>query len=57
MLDFSIEHRLTAAVAKTVEVEEEMTVDDVIRIVQIHERARQGRLRAKFMADIRGVAF
>ena len=30
-----------------------MTVEQALRIVQIHERARQGRLRAKFMADIR----
>lgn len=32
---------------------EKMTVEQAIRIVQIHERARQGRLRAKFMQDIR----
>ena len=31
----------------------EMTVAEAIRLIQIHERARQGRLRAKFMADIR----
>ncbi|EDV25409.1 uncharacterized protein TRIADDRAFT_24164, partial [Trichoplax adhaerens] len=30
-----------------------MTVEEAVRIVQIHERARQGRLRAKFMKDIR----
>jgi len=30
-----------------------MTVDQAIRLIQIHERARQGRLRAKFMQDIR----
>ena len=31
----------------------EMSTEEAIRIIQIHERARQGRLRAKFMADIR----
>ena len=31
----------------------EMSVSEAIRLIQIHERARQGRLRAKFMADIR----
>nr|CAB3255453.1 IQ and AAA domain-containing protein 1-like [Phallusia mammillata] len=30
-----------------------MSVDEAIRLVQIHERARQGRLRAKFMREIR----
>ncbi|CAH1783239.1 unnamed protein product [Owenia fusiformis] len=30
-----------------------MSVDDAIRLIQIHERARQGRLRAKFMREIR----
>jgi len=32
---------------------EPMSVEQAIRIIQIHERARQGRLRAKFMQDIR----
>jgi hypothetical protein len=31
----------------------DMTTDDAIKYIQIHERARQGRLRAKFMKDIR----
>jgi len=30
-----------------------MTLEDAIRLIQIHERARQGRLRAKFMREIR----
>lgn len=30
-----------------------MTLDDAIRLIQVHERARQGRLRAKFMREIR----
>lgn len=30
-----------------------MSLDDAIRLIQIHERARQGRLRAKFMKEIR----
>lgn len=30
-----------------------MSVEEAIRLVQIHERARQGRLRAKFMKEIR----
>ena len=30
-----------------------MTLEDAIRVIQIHERARQGRLRAKFMREIR----
>lgn len=28
-------------------------MEDAIRLIQIHERARQGRLRAKFMKEIR----
>uniref|UniRef100_H2YYL1 IQ motif containing with AAA domain 1 n=1 Tax=Ciona savignyi TaxID=51511 RepID=H2YYL1_CIOSA len=30
-----------------------MSLEEAIRLVQIHERARQGRLRAKFMREIR----
>lgn len=30
-----------------------MTIEEAIRLIQIHERARQGRLRAKFMREIR----
>lgn len=30
-----------------------MSPDEAIRIIQVHERARQGRLRAKFMREIR----
>lgn len=30
-----------------------MSFEEAIRLVQIHERARQGRLRAKFMREIR----
>lgn len=30
-----------------------MSVEEAIRLIQIHERARQGRLRAKFMREIR----
>ncbi|XP_044182545.1 dynein regulatory complex protein 11-like [Acropora millepora] len=33
--------------------EVQMTLDDAIRLIQVHERARQGRLRAKFMREIR----
>lgn len=35
------------------EEEEEMTEMDAIRIIQMHERARQGRLRAQFMKEIK----
>ena len=30
-----------------------LTMEDAIRLIQVHERARQGRLRAKFMREIR----
>ena len=30
-----------------------MSISDAIQLVQVHERARQGRLRAKFMREIR----
>jgi hypothetical protein len=30
-----------------------MSLEEAIRLVQVHERARQGRLRAKFMREIR----
>jgi len=30
-----------------------MNLEEAIRLIQIHERARQGRLRAKFMREIR----
>ncbi len=30
-----------------------MSIEDAIRLIQVHERARQGRLRAKFMFEIR----
>lgn len=30
-----------------------MPLEEAIRLIQIHERARQGRLRAKFMREIR----
>ena len=33
--------------------EVKMSVEEAIRLIQIHERARQGRLRAKFMREIR----
>jgi len=33
--------------------EVQITSEDAIRLIQIHERARQGRLRAKFMREIR----
>jgi len=33
--------------------EVKMSLEDAIRLIQIHERARQGRLRAKFMREIR----
>lgn len=35
------------------EEEEELTELDAIRIIQMHERARQGRLRAQFMKEIK----
>lgn len=31
----------------------EMTIEEAVRLIQINERARQGRLRAKFMKEIR----
>ena len=31
----------------------EMNVDDAVTMLQRHERARQGRLRAKLMLEIR----
>ncbi|VDP97864.1 unnamed protein product [Trichobilharzia regenti] len=33
--------------------EVQMTLDQAIRLIQRHERARQGRIRAKFMREIR----
>ena len=33
--------------------ESKMSTEDAIRLIQVHERARQGRLRAKFMREIR----
>lgn len=30
-----------------------MSLEQAIRVIQINERARQGRLRAKFMREIR----
>lgn len=30
-----------------------MSLEEAIRLIQVHERARQGRLRAKFMKEIR----
>ena len=33
--------------------EASMTTEDAVRLIQVHERARQGRLRAKLMKDIR----
>ena len=30
-----------------------MTTEDAVKLIQVHERARQGRLRAKLMKDIR----
>ena len=30
----------------------QMTTDEAIKLLQIHERARQGRLRAKFMWEL-----
>lgn len=29
-----------------------MSVDEAVRVIQVSERARQGRLRAKFMREI-----
>ena len=34
-------------------VEEIMLDEEAIRLIQIHERARQGRLRSQFMREIR----
>ncbi|XP_039272100.1 dynein regulatory complex protein 11-like isoform X2 [Styela clava] len=31
----------------------QMSLEEAIRLIQVHERARQGRLRAKFMKEIR----
>lgn len=52
------EKRLGEIIAKLGPQEKEgeeiqMTVEEAIRLIQIHERARQGRLRAKFMREIR----
>lgn len=33
--------------------ETKMSMEEALRIIQVHERARQGRLRAKFMREIR----
>ena len=33
--------------------EASMTTEDAVKLIQVHERARQGRLRAKLMKDIR----
>ena len=30
-----------------------MSIEEAIRLIQVHERARQGRLRARFMREIR----
>lgn len=30
-----------------------MSTEEAIRLIQVHERARQGRLRSKFMREIR----
>ena len=30
-----------------------MTTEEAVRLIQVHERARQGRLRAKLMKEIR----
>lgn len=35
------------------EMEEPMSDEEAIRLIQIHERARQGRLRSQFMREIR----
>merc|ERR1712048_987502 len=39
--------------SKQAKIEVRMSTDEAIRLIQIHERARQGRLRAKFMKEIR----
>ncbi|VDK33316.1 unnamed protein product [Taenia asiatica] len=39
--------------ATLVEEEEPMSVEEAVLIIQRHERARQGRLRAKYMQEIR----
>lgn len=31
----------------------EMTLEQAIQIIQVHERARQGRVRAKFLQELR----
>jgi hypothetical protein len=31
----------------------DMSLEEAVRIIQINERGRQGKLRAKYMADIR----
>ena len=31
----------------------EMSIEEAVKVLQINERGRQGRLRAKYMADIR----
>ena len=30
-----------------------MSIEEAIRLIQIHERARQGRIRSMFMREIR----
>jgi len=35
------------------ETREPMTEQQAVRLIQIHERARQGRVRAQFMREIR----
>jgi hypothetical protein len=34
-----------------------MSQEEAIKIIQLNERGRQGKLRAKYMADIRYVSF
>uniref|UniRef100_A0AA85KA81 Uncharacterized protein n=1 Tax=Trichobilharzia regenti TaxID=157069 RepID=A0AA85KA81_TRIRE len=49
-----LEHILSSLKADEEKSEEvQMTLDQAIRLIQRHERARQGRIRAKFMREIR----
>ncbi len=46
-------HRFYTLVLTQGKEEVKMSVEDAIRMIQIHERARQGRLRAKICQEIR----
>ena len=52
-LIYMIKHQSNPSFSKRQKEEVRLTMEDAIRLIQVHERARQGRLRAKFMREIR----